>query len=241
MHIEHDIFRRANSATAPEELERLGNNKDPLIRGAVAANPATPQHVIHELSKDANDDVARVAKNRALRLVGKNLVLRTARPADAAFILSLRLNAAKNRFISAVSPDVQKQVDYLRGYVGREVAGKEYYFIMEDKEGNALGTVRLYDFQGDSFCWGSWLTVPNAPSFAAIESALLVYDFAFGRLGFTRSHFEVRKGNDKVIAFHKRFGAQQVGEDDIEVRFSFTKESYEDIRARYGRFAVKSL
>lgn len=137
--------------------------------------------------------------------------------------------------------DLTKQIEYLIGYKERERAGTEYYFIIEDREQTPVGKVRLYDFKGESFCWGSWMTTPEAPTNAALESALLVYDFAFGKLGFTRSHFEVRKGNDKVIAFHRRFGAQQVGEDDIEVRFNFTKEAYEATRARYAKFAASVI
>lgn len=238
MQDQHAQFRHANSTTSAEELTQLAKDGDPVIRGAVAANPATPENVIHALSKDADSDVAKIADNRTPRIEGKNLVLRAARPADAAFILSLRLNAAKNRFISPVSPDVQKQADYLRGYVERETVGIEYYFIMEDKVGNALGTVRLYDFQGDSFCWGSWLTVPDAPSFAAIESALLVYDFAFDSLGFQRSHFDVRKGNEKVIAFHTRFGAKVTGETELDLLFSFSKQDYQTTRAKYRKYAA---
>ena len=36
---------------------------------------------------------------------------------------------------------------------------RQVYFIMEDREHNPVGTVRLYerfDQQGDSFCQGSW-------------------------------------------------------------------------------------
>lgn len=30
-----------------------------------------------------------------------------------------------------------------------------------------------------------------------------VYEFAFYNLGFNASHFDVRKDNDRVVAFHK--------------------------------------
>jgi RimJ/RimL family protein N-acetyltransferase len=231
-------FRQANDTTSKEELERFASAADPLVRGAVAANPAAPLHVVQALAGDADAEVARIAKERPLCIVGKNLVLRAARPSDAAFILGLRLNEAKSRFISPVSPDVQKQADYLQGYMEREKAGTEYYFVMEDKAGNAIGTVRLYDFQGNSFCWGSWLTIPNAPSFAAIESALMVYDYAFGILGFERCHFDVRKGNEKVIAFHTRFGAKVTGETELDLLFNFTREEYQVTREKYRKYAV---
>ena len=57
--------------------------------------------------------------------------------------------------------------------------------------------------KNESFCWGSWLIKEDAPKTTAIESSLQIYEFGFYSLG-----FDVRKGNDKVIAFHQRFGAK---------------------------------
>jgi RimJ/RimL family protein N-acetyltransferase len=166
----------------------------------------------------------------------KNLQLRLAQVSDAEFILSLRLDASKNQYLSAVTNDLQAQRDWLAKYKVREQARQEYYFIIESHALEPLGVVRLYDFQGDSFCWGSWILKPGAPALAAIESALAVYETAFYALGFQRSHFEVRKGNSKVMDFHLRFGAVVVHEDDLEHHFCFEKLTYERTRLRYQRF-----
>ena len=140
----------------------------------------------------------------------RNLCLRLAEPDDAAFILELRLDASKSKYLSPVPNDLAAQRQWLIDYKYREQAGAEYYFVIESLAQEPLGVVRLYDFQGESFCWGSWILKPSAPALAAIESALAVYETAFGTLGFTRSHFHVRKGNDKVRDFHLRFGAHIV-------------------------------
>lgn len=149
---------------------------------------------------------------------------------------SLRLDANRNRYLSTVENDVQAQRQWINNYLSHERLKKEYYFVITEKSGERLGTVRVYDFQDDSFSWGSWIMRPGNPSYAAIESALCVYEFAFGTLGFTRCHFEVRKENLKVIAFHTRFGAIIVGNDDLNYHFELSGSDYVAVRTKYAKY-----
>src|SRR5574343_1279846 len=57
---------------------------------------------------------------KAGRLQGRSLVLRDVVPADAEFIVGLRTDERKSRHLSATSPDVQRQRDWLAAYAGRE-------------------------------------------------------------------------------------------------------------------------
>ena len=91
-----------------------------------------------------------VKLRKAARVVGNTLSFRNADVADAAFILSLRTGREKSRDISAVSCDFVDQQALLSRHVE---ADDQVYFIIEYK-GDPIGTVRLYDPQGDSFCWG---------------------------------------------------------------------------------------
>ncbi|MBI6978325.1 MULTISPECIES: GNAT family N-acetyltransferase [Pseudomonas] len=160
---------------------------------------------------------------------GKTVRLRLAESDDAAYIHSLRVNSALNEHLSAVTGDVEAQRAWLLSYKSREKAAQEYYFIIERSDtGQAIGTVRLYDFIGnkESFCWGSWILDENKTRYAAIESAMLVYEFAFKELGFKSCHFDVRKENIKVIAFHEKMGAQRLRESELDFFFSMNPESY---------------
>ena len=139
-----------------------------------------------------------------------------------------------------VNSGVESQVKWIQEYKKREFKGSEYYFVIESKEKESLGLVRLYDFRNDSFCWGSWIIKDNVPSSCAIESVLSVYDFAFYQLGFAKSHFDVRKNNLKVVAFHKKFGAIITGEDDENYYFNFALEDYVKTRKKYAKFVVYS-
>ncbi|ALM85283.1 GNAT family N-acetyltransferase [Bordetella sp. N] len=182
---------------------------------------------------NSNAEIGRLTDGK---IQGRSINLRLAQPEDAQFILDLRLNESRNEFVSRVDSDVKKQKEWIENYKTREAAGSEYYFMIEDHAGRPVGTIRVYDYRGPSFCWGSWMLVENAPRNAAIESALLIYEFAFNHLGFQQAHFDVRRGNHRVIAFHQRFGAEVVNEDDLDLFFEYRQDAYEAARARYAKF-----
>ncbi|MDR0822454.1 MAG: GNAT family N-acetyltransferase [Endomicrobium sp.] len=164
---------------------------------------------------------------------GININLRDVKVSDAEFILALRTNEDKNKFLHKTDNDLNKQIDYINAYKEKI---NEWYFLIETKDKKQIGTIRIYDVIGDDFCWGSWLITNEALITAALESALLIYEYAFYTLGFNRVHFDVRKGNEKVAAFHKSFGAKIMKESDTDYFFTYSKEDYEFIRPKYCKF-----
>src|SRR5471030_2418417 len=155
---------------------------------------------------------------RPRSVTGKQLVFRDAAVADAEFILSLRTDEQKARYLSATDADLSKQRAWMAAYAGAPV-----------------GTVRLYDQRGDSFCWGSWIKSDAAPSNFGIESALMVYRYAL-HLGFRRAHFDVRRENASVRQFHLRLGAVATGEDDDNVYFEMPHEAILQTLAHYKKY-----
>lgn len=174
---------------------------------------------------------------KAERVIGKTLVFRDAAVADAEFILSLRTDAEKSRYLSAVSGELADQRTWLEQYA---VAEDQAYFIVE-YQNEAIGTVRLYDPQGGSFCWGSWILKSNPPSHASMESVLMVYAYAIDHLGFLAAHFDVRKGNERVWKFHERFGAQRTKETALDYFYTLSGEAISASRKRYERFLEGSV
>lgn len=168
---------------------------------------------------------------------GQTLLLRDASCDDAAFILGLRTDERKARHLSATANDVAAQRSWLEGYAKSD---DQAYFIIEHEE-KPIGTVRLYDAQGDSFCWGSWILADGAPMHAALESALMVYAFATDHLGFKRAHFEVRKANERVWKFHERFGATRQRETEQDVYMKIGPEEIARSRTRYRRYLPGSV
>jgi len=168
--------------------------------------------------------------------VCKHIELRLVEIEDCEFILNLRTDPELNKYISPVNNDLESQKAWIQSYKKREANSMEYYFIIQSLNGNPFGTVRMYDFRGGSFCWGSWLIARNTPFFVAIESSLSIYELGFFTLGFDKSHFDVRKNNIRVVRFHQQFGARLINEDDENYYFNFERFEYENTKKRYSRF-----
>ena len=169
---------------------------------------------------------------KALLVQGKTLRFRDACVGDAELILRLRTDAKKGQFLSATSTSVDAQRSWLQAYAA---STEQAYFIIE-RAGAAVGTVRLYDAQADSFCWGSWIVADGQPVHVAMESALMVYAFALDHLGFRRAHFDVRAGNEKVWRFHERFGAKRVRETAQDYFYELDHAEIQASRQHYQRF-----
>ena len=171
---------------------------------------------------------ARMADEARLRLVTE---------ADAAFILSLRLDPARNQNLSASSADLGAQRAWIRDYEARYGAGSEAYFVIE-VGGVGEGLLRLYDYRlaERSFCWGSWILRPKCPAATSYRSAILVYDLAFASLGFVRARFSVRQANHSVRRFHERMGANLVEENELDRFYNYELSDYLVERQRLERF-----
>lgn len=163
---------------------------------------------------------------------GNSLVFREVSEQDAEFILGLRLDSEKSKFLSQVSDDLELQRSWLKKYADDD---SQVYYVIE-YDGKRIGTIRLYDQQGDSFCWGSWILIDSRPKHAAVESALMVYALAVDFLGFKKSHFDVRRGNQKVWEFHERFGAERTSETELDYFYQMSHEAICEVRERLSKF-----
>jgi RimJ/RimL family protein N-acetyltransferase len=174
-----------------------------------------------------------------MNLFSNTITLRFVELSDAEFIHSLRTDEKYNKHLSLVDNNVLKQKEWLRKYKEREKLSKEYYFIILRKlDQLPIGTVRVYDFieEENSFCWGSWILNENKTRYAALECALLIYDFAFIKLRFNRCHMDIRKQNTKVIKFHERFGVKIVGETELDLLGHYFLADYLKIRDEIKNF-----
>jgi RimJ/RimL family protein N-acetyltransferase len=175
-------------------------------------------------------------KARSVR--GANLLLRNATPNDAEFILSLRLDPAKNRHIQPTSPRLADQMEWLTRY---EAATDQAYFVVCDGAETRIGCVRLYDPAGRSYCWGSWLMVSGLSPLVSIEANLLVY--AYGDwLGFNEVRLDVRRDNEAVWKFHEKFsGAIRVGETELDYLYLIGQVQIQALLQRYRHLLTTPL
>lgn len=165
----------------------------------------------------------------------KNTILRLVEESDAQFILDLRTKE-KAKYLSKTDNNLDNQINWIKNYKIREKDGKEYYFVIENKESERIGLVRAYKIEDDSATSGSWIMIDNCPIENVLESNLLIYEFILEYLGKEKIFFDVRKDNKKVWRFHKSYGAVQIDEDELDYFFEFSKDSFKIMKEEYKKY-----
>lgn len=147
-------------------------------------------------------------------IIGKYSKLRSVEIDDAEFILSLRLDDKLNRYINKVDNDINRQKEWIKLQQKRK---GDYYFIISDLNNHPLGTISLYNIKDENAEFGRWVSKGNM--IVNIESAILIYEFAFENLKLDLVYTNTMAENKQVVNFHKRFGAK------VDNEFYFDKET----------------
>ena len=169
------------------------------------------------------------------RIEGKHIILRFVEESDAQFILDLRAKE-KAKYLTNTDNNLDNQINWIKHYKIREKDGKEYYFVIENKESERIGLVRAYKIEDDSATSGSWIMIDNCPIENVLESNLLIYEFILEYLGKEKIFFDVRKDNKKVWRFHKSYGAVQIDEDELDYFFEFSKDNFKLMKKEYQKY-----
>ncbi|WP_107495974.1 GNAT family N-acetyltransferase [Thalassobius sp. I31.1] len=223
----HDLLRKANDPeTDLDQLNGLVDLGEEVLSAAVALHPECDKRLLDRL---ATLNFGDVQKNLCQRFQNYpdlySLNVREIKVSDAEYIFQLRSDVTYNKYISKIDDNIETQRRFIEGYLEKNRTQREsFYFILENKTtGARCGTVRIYNFNGDVFEWGSWILDEKKSRYSALETAILIYEYAFNILGFDRSEFEVNKDNVRVIDYHKKSGAEVIGEDDVNLYFRVRK------------------
>ena len=161
------------------------------------------------------------------------ITLRYVEEKDAEFIVGLRTNESRSRFISSTSSDIENQIKWIKEYKERESNQEEFYFIAYDHEGEPYATYRLYNKTKDSIEIGSYLSKPDYPNpLNSIKLDVLMKEFVFEDLKFDKLVFEVRKKNRSVVKYHKLYNPLLEKEDEMNYYFTQHKTSFEDAKGK---------
>lgn len=139
-----------------------------------------------------------------LIVVGYAFRLRPIGDADAPFVLELRSNPQRNRFLHATPSSLEAQLAWLAQYYERP---GDYYFVVERQHDDLPeGLISIYniDAAGRTGEWGRWILRPG--SLAAVESAWLIYRCAFEQLGLEEVFSRTVADNASVVSFHDSCG-----------------------------------
>lgn len=172
-------------------------------------------------------------KSALARVEGPNIALRLITPDDAAYVHDLRLNPAYNQHLSEVRGTAEDQRRWIADYKSREAEGREFYYVIERKDGQPCGVVRLYDLDADSFTWGSWILDATKPPKAALESAVLSFGLGFEALGRSIAKIDVRVGNEHAQAFYRRMGMTQTHQTETDIFFTYPRTRFQADRDSY--------
>lgn len=159
----------------------------------------------------------------------KGIKLRFVETDDAEFIVSIRNNEKKSRFISKTSPDVEAQKQWITNYKEREQQQMEYYFIASD-DNEDFATYRVYKIDSGLPEIGSWVSKPEYSNVKnSIKVDVAVKDFVLNELNFDTIQFEVRKQNTSVNSYHKLFQPELIRTDEENNFYLLKKETFNRI------------
>ncbi len=147
--------------------------------------------------------------NHNLHLGGFAFGLRPLSVEDAGFIVELRGDLQRSRFLHPIPASVEAQRAYVQQYFERP---GDYYFVVERQNHDSReGLVAIYnaDLQKRTADWGRWIMRPG--SWATVECALRVYEAAFECLHLDEIRSQTYCENPHVVSFHDRCGVPRHG------------------------------
>jgi RimJ/RimL family protein N-acetyltransferase len=119
---------------------------------------------------------------------------------DAELIVKLRSDPELGRYLHTTATSLDSQLKWLAQYYMRS---GDWYFVLERRsDSTAEGLISLYDHdeQRLSAEWGRWIL--SKGSIAAVESAWLIYRFAFEQLCLRDVYCRTVAENESVVSFH---------------------------------------
>jgi RimJ/RimL family protein N-acetyltransferase len=140
---------------------------------------------------------------------GEAFRLRPIEDCDAEFVVALRSMAGRSLYLNPISPRVEDQQRWFADYFKRE---RDYYFVIERIAGDRPeGLISLYDLSlhNGTAEWGRWIVAPT--SLSAIESVVLLMDFAFERMGLHKVYSYTVAENKTTNSFHDGCGFRRAG------------------------------
>jgi RimJ/RimL family protein N-acetyltransferase len=174
------------------------------------------------------------------------LHVRLVREEDAEFIVKLRNDPKKARYISVTSNCVDDQIRWIKSYKEREKEGKDYYFIYS-YQGQLAGVNRIYEIENNHFIHGSWVFVDDIPPYCALAAGIIARELAFETLGLEEEidTAGVHRDNTSVLQYIRLLGAEFTGTKVYSMgeylTSKLTKEKYNQNKLKITRLFPKKV
>ena len=150
---------------------------------------------------------------QAQKIIGRRMMLIAANPEKhAAFILQLRLQERKSRYLSGQPPSVAEQIAWMQA---RERLADDAYFVICEvgTPDTPLGTIRLHDVipEEHSIRVSSWVMADGVAPKKTLEALALALEYAI-HAGYPNCHYEVHKNTPTTLRFYTKLGTHIAGE-----------------------------
>jgi RimJ/RimL family protein N-acetyltransferase len=156
-----------------------------------------------------------VPKTMMRRLSGQLIDLVPMESAHTSDIVRMRNQPHVREFFDEKTPTTEaSQTVFFAAYANRP---DDLYWCMALKNGTIIGTDRLNEIDGSSGHKGSMIVdeaYTNRGPYA-LESGLMMLNFAFKDLGLQRIRAAIHPTNVKAISFNKHLGFQLTGHCDV--------------------------
>lgn len=133
--------------------------------------------------------------------------LRIAEEKDAEFTLTIRQKDKNIEYMPKLNVSIQQQREWLK----KQKASLDcYFFIVEKKNNEPIGTFSLYNISGKEGETGR--LVLTGTQLESLEACVLFHDFCFNEAGMVKVYSEIEKENTAAIGLALKVGAKEAGE-----------------------------
>ncbi len=159
-------------------------------------------------------------------ILGKNVKLQLVEDEDIEFIVELRNNHKHRTNLDSIMLTFDGQKAWIKEYKKREKLKQDFYFLVKDLiTDEKIGLIRVYDIQEDSsFEQGSLILKEGLNPKYILEVFILVYKFAFDKLGLNTGRLRVKIKNKVGNKFHESYGAKLYLQDQEIKYYNLKKE-----------------
>ena len=148
---------------------------------------------------------------------------------DADFILSLRSNPNRTKYMLTLDNEIKKQKKWIQEYKRREKEGLDYYFIYSNDEGKPIGLNRIshVDFNRKTGKASSWIAIEGL-KYEPLTMLLFGNEIVFDSIGIEMAWGEVHKNNSRAIKIFKLFGYKLKDSETEYYDFTLVKNDFFD-------------
>ena len=146
----------------------------------------------------------KLPSNFSLQKYGLNV--RLVNENDAGFILSLRTDPIRTKYMVTLDYNIKKQIKWMQEYKKREKMGLDYYLIYSNLEDKPIGLNRIshIDFQAKTAKTSSWIVVRGL-HYESIKMKIIQNEIGFNLLELDTLWCDVHKVNKRAIRILKLF------------------------------------